>query len=91
MLRPSAISRISQKEGESSAAIERGIMSLYRPYRSSYGQRVGKPACISRSASIMPEQRSWWSTWPPAKAFGVFAVFGLTQRTKCDDVAPSES
>ena len=81
------MSRISQNEGESSVAIDLGITSLYRSYRASNGQRVGKPACMSRSASIMPEHRSWWSTWPPRKASASLVVFGLMQRTKCELVA----
>ena len=35
----------------------------------------------------MPEQRSWWRTWPPANALGCFSVFGLMQRTNVEFVS----
>mmetsp|Transcript_6309 Transcript_6309/g.13982 ORF Transcript_6309/g.13982 Transcript_6309/m.13982 type:complete len:232 (-) Transcript_6309:1102-1797(-) len=82
-----SISKASRIASTKSASDKRetagGMTGRYRVASSLYGQRVGYPACMSSSASIIPEQRNCISTYEPSKALALEARLVLMQRMKC--------
>ena len=69
---------------------EGGRLRWASPWMSSYGMRVGKASCMTRTASMTPEHRSWSRTIDCVKTRGFFSALGLMQRTN-DDLAACSS